>query len=357
MSIDKVFLKNFRPFSDLKVDLSNKNLLLTGANGTGKTSVLEAINVLITGKSFKTRDLKDCIKEKSKGFLVDLEITRDKSIFKIRAEKELNKRIFRKANAGNYSVAKKDLPVIQFIQAKDLRMIEGETELRRDFFNKAMFHVEPKADDEYRSYKKTLSQRNMALKKKASEKELKIWNKALIEIGNMLEETQKRFFVNFFEDTLGNRRVEKKGNPEFLNTIKIYLNKGWPADLSFGDAIAKSSQKDRALGYTGLGPHRLDLLFYTESKLAKSVLSRGQQKLLILLIFFYFNDVLKSQIEAEIIYLIDDITSELDQENLEIVLQEALALNSQLLITAIEGKNTDNFVPFLDKFRQLNLSK
>ena len=153
MSIDKVFLKNFRPFSDLRVDLSNKNLLLTGANGTGKTSVLEAINVLITGKSFKTRDLKDCIKEKSKGFLVDLEITRDKSNFKIRAEKELNKRITRKSKAGDYSVSKKDLPVVQFIQAKDLRMIEGETELRRDFFNKAMFHVEPKAADKYRLYK------------------------------------------------------------------------------------------------------------------------------------------------------------------------------------------------------------
>ena len=78
---------------------------------------------------------------------------------------------------------------------------------------------------------------------------------------------------------------------------------------------------------------------------------------LILLMFFYFNDVLKSKIESEIIYLIDDITSELDQESLEIVLQEALALNSQLLITAIEGKNTENFGPFLDNFRQLNLSK
>ena len=87
MSIDKVFLKNFRPFSDLKVDLSNKNLLLTGANGTGKTSVLEAINVLITGKSFKTRDLKDCIKHESRGFLLELEMTKGKSILKIKAEK------------------------------------------------------------------------------------------------------------------------------------------------------------------------------------------------------------------------------------------------------------------------------
>ena len=357
MSIDKVFLKNFRPFTDLRLDFSNNNLLLTGVNGTGKTSVLEAINVLITGKSFKTRDLKDCIKDNSKGFLVGLEITKDNGIFKIRAEKELNKRISRKGKGGTSSVAKKDLPVIQFIQAKDLRMIEGETELRRDFFNKAMFHVEHNAHDEYKLYKKTLSQRNMALKRKVSEKELRIWNKALIEIGNILEDTQKRFYVNFFKDTLENRREEKKGNPEFLNTIKIHLSKGWPVDLSFGDAIEKSSQKDRALGYTSLGPHRLDLMFYTENKLARSVLSRGQQKLLILLMFFYFNDVLKSQIESEIIYLIDDITSELDQESLEIVLQEALALNSQLLITAIEGKNTENFGPFLDNFRQLNLSK
>ena len=84
-------------------------------------------------------------------------------------------------------------------------------------------------------------------------------------------------------------------------------------------------------------------MFYAENKPAKSVLSRGQQKLLILLIFFYLNDVLKPQVKTEIIYLIDDITSELDQENLEIVIQEALALNSQLLITAIEEKNTDNF--------------
>ena len=87
MSIDKVFLKNFRSFSDLNVDLSNKNLLLTGANGTGKTSVLEAVNVLLTGKSFKTRDLKDCIKDKSKGFLVDLEITRIKVLSKLELKK------------------------------------------------------------------------------------------------------------------------------------------------------------------------------------------------------------------------------------------------------------------------------
>ena len=64
-----------------------------------------------------------------------------------------------------------------------------------------------------------------------------------------------------------------------------------------------------------------------------------------------------SQVKTEIIYLIDDITSELDQENLKIVLEEALALNSQLLITAIEGEKTENFGSFLDKFRQLNLSK
>ena len=118
MSIDKVFLKNFRPFTDLKLDLSNNNLLLTGVNGTGKTSVLEAINVLITGKSFKTRDLKDCIKDNSKGFLVDLEITKDNGIFQIRAEKELNKRISRKGKGGTSSVAKKTFQLFSLFKLK-----------------------------------------------------------------------------------------------------------------------------------------------------------------------------------------------------------------------------------------------
>ena len=91
------------------------------------------------------------------------------------------------------------------------------------------------------------------------------------------------------------------------------------------------------------------------NKLAKSFLSRGQQKLLIILGYFKFNDILAIKNKSGIVYLIDDITSELDQENLAMVLEQAIGLRAQLLITAIRGKSLSNMTPFLDKFRQLNL--
>jgi len=76
---------------------------------------------------------------------------------------------------------------------------------------------------------------------------------------------------------------------------------------------------------------------------------------LIILSFFRFNDILMAKNTAGVVYLIDDVTSELDQDNLAIVLEQAVELRAQLLITAIKGKSLSNMAPFLDKFRQLIL--
>ncbi len=247
------------------------------------------------------------------------------------------------------------MPVIQFIQAKDLRMIEGETELRRDFFNKTMFHVEHSSEIDFKNYKKALIQRNMSLKRKVSERELKAWNEVLEETGIILAEKQKSFFENVFKNSMEEKRKNGVAKEAFLNHIKVAFNRGWPEGLSFSEALMESGEKDRALGYTSIGPHRLDFKYSINNKLAKSFLSRGQQKLLIILSFFRFNDILMAKNTAGVVYLIDDITSELDQENLAIVLEQAVELRAQLLITAIKGKSLSNMTPFLDKFRQLIL--
>ena len=139
MSIARVFIKNFRLFRELDLDLNKENLLIIGPNGSGKTSVLEAINLLISRKSIRTRDLKECINDDSEGFSLGLEIKNKDEVLTIKAAKQVNKRVSIKTKLGNIPANKSNLPIIQFIQAKDLRMIEGETELRRDFFNKTMF--------------------------------------------------------------------------------------------------------------------------------------------------------------------------------------------------------------------------
>ena len=355
MSIARVFIKNFRLFRELDLDLNKENLLIVGPNGSGKTSVLEAINLLISRKSIRTRYLKECINDDSEGFSLGLEIINKQEVLTIKAAKQANKRITIKTEAGNTTVKKENLPIVQFIQAKDLRMIEGETELRRDFFNKTMFHVEHSSEIDYKNYKKALSQRNISLKRKASEGELRVWNEAIIDTGNILAEKQKSFFKGIFKKSLEEKGKKVGTEDMVLNQINVVFKKGWPDHISLKRALVESTEKDRALGYTSVGPHRLDLKYFINNKLAKSFLSRGQQKLLIILNFFKFNDILVTKNKSGIVYLIDDITSELDQQNLTMVLEQATELKAQLLITAIRGKSLSNMTPFLDKFRQLNL--
>ena len=355
MSIARLFIKNFRLFKVIDLDLNKKDLLIIGPNGSGKTSILEAINLLVSRKSIRTRDLKECIKEGSEGFSLGLEIKNEDEVLTIKAAKQANKRVSIKTKPGNITANKSNLPIIQFIQAKDLRMIEGETELRRDFFNKTMFHVEHSSKIDFKNYKKALNQRNISLKRKISERELKAWNELLVETGSILAEKQKSFFENVFKKSMEEKRKNGDAKEAFLNSIKVAFNRGWPEGLSFSKALMESGEKDRALGYTSVGPHRLDFKYSINNKLAKSFLSRGQQKLLIILSFFRLNDILVAKNTAGVVYLIDDVTSELDQDNLAIVLEQAVELKAQLLITAIKGKSLSNMAPFLDKFRQLIL--
>ena len=90
MSIARVFIKNFRLFRELDLDLNKENLLIIGPNGSGKTSVLEAINLLISRKSIRTRDLKECINDDSEGFSLGLEIKNKDEVLTIKAAKQLS---------------------------------------------------------------------------------------------------------------------------------------------------------------------------------------------------------------------------------------------------------------------------
>ena len=61
-------------------------------------------------------------------------------------------------------------------------MIDGEPEIRREFFNDLMFHVKPEIKKLHNAYQKVLKQRNRALKKRLSNSEVSLWSKKLISI-------------------------------------------------------------------------------------------------------------------------------------------------------------------------------
>ena len=353
MFLRQIYLKHFRLFDELNLNLSKKTVL-SGANGSGKTTVLEAVNILLEGNSHRTNDNSECITEGKGGFKLGLKGELGSKTIILKATKTLNSRIAFERKKGVLDTEKKDLPVAINILASQLRMIEGEPELRRDFFNKTMFHVEHGSKKAYQEYHKALVQRNRALKGRLPEKELSIWTERLKQTGAILNENHNSFFYKLSKSltySFKEKNLEKK--LPFLKDIEINFYPGWSREKELESLLHENLNKDRAIGFTSSGPHRFDLNIRIRKKMAKSILSRGQQKLLILLIFLNTESLIIKENKGGTIFLIDDIASEMDKFNLEKVLEEIALMKSQTILTTIIENRSD----ILRKFKQINLEK
>ena len=353
MFLRQIYLKHFRLFDELNLNLSKKTVL-SGANGSGKTTVLEAVNILLEGSSHRTNDNSECITEGKGGFKLGLKGELGSKTIILKATKTLNSRIAFERKKGVLDIEKKDLPVAINILASQLRMIEGEPELRRDFFNKTMFHVEHGSKKAYQEYHKALVQRNRALKGRLPEKELSIWTERLKQTGAILNENHNSFFYKLSKSlTYSFKEKNLEKNLLFLKDIEINFYPGWSREKELESLLHENLNKDRAIGFTSSGPHRFDLNIRIRKKMAKSILSRGQQKLLILLIFLNTESLIIKENKGGTIFLIDDIASEMDKFNLEKVLEEIALMKSQTILTTIIENRSD----ILRKFKQINLEK
>ena len=235
-------------------------------------------------------------------------------------------------------------------------MIEGEPEIRRDHFNELMFHVKPSSKALHSKYSKALKQRNKALKRGLSQKEISLWSSELSSIGLDLSMEQYSFFKEYKEEVKNYlEEVTSRGSFKFLEDTSISFTKGWERSLKLSDSLKSSLDKDRALGYTSKGPHRMDFTFSIKKKKAAAQLSRGQLKILILLTFLSNLNLLDGPNSRESILLIDDLGSELDITNLTEILKEILRLKNQIILTGIEGEEMHASIKKLVNFTQINL--
>ena len=121
------------------------------------------------------------------------------------------------------------------------------------------------------------------------------------------------------------------------------------------DCLQESIEKDLALGYTTQGPHRMDCSYYVNGKKASSILSRGQLKILILLIFLLNHDLINSFLDSDTVLLIDDLGSELDLQNLELALNEISKAPNQIILTGVQGEDLEKLVSNFSNFKRINL--
>ncbi len=307
--------------------------LVSGANGAGKTSVLEAIFLLGRGRSFRTRSSERLIRQgrdrlivfgRSDRHAIGVEVQRGGTSQGGAATRA-------KVNGAflpTLAELTQSFPV-QVIDPEVQHLVDGGATSRRRWLDWSVFHVEPGFGEHWARYARALKQRNAALRAGAAREALDAWNRELVAAGTPMAEARAAHYAEL-------ETVWVAAQEALLGfTVSATWAAGWDRERSLGEALDAAMDHDVSRGTTSVGPHRADLRLRIGHRAARDVLSRGQQKLLALSMVLAQLELLQKTLRIRPTLLIDDPAAELDNFRLGIVIDRIRALETQLVVTTL----------------------
>ena len=312
MVLKTLRVQNFRTHSDFILEIGEKSTLISGANGSGKTSLLEAIYFALQGTSFRSSDKEILRNDGSSWFRIDLKDSKDslRTIIFNDAIQKSKKQFLVDGNKKARLTANLRIPVVLF-EPDDLQLLSGSPTRRRNFLDYFLSQIFPSFQLALARYNKALKQRNNLLKRdNVSKDELFPWNLMLAEYGAEII-SKRQDFLELLNSKIEEVYFEISG---VKDEIKIdYLGE----KVSKNEILAilsENIERDKILGYTNFGPHKHDIQFIFNKKPAQNVASRGENRSLVLALKFIETDILADLTSKRPIVLLDDVFSELDDD-------------------------------------------
>lgn len=335
MQLTRLDLHDVRNFESARLQLPGGVLLVTGDNGSGKTSLLEAVWLLGTGRSFRSNRITPVIRYGAASLTVFGDIRRDDGravtlgVSRSRSGESELRVGGEKVRAA--SMLASVLPV-QLINPDSVELVTGAPAKRRQFIDWGTFHVEPSFLDAWKGFRRSLDQRNALLRSgRGSADEFGLWEQRLGDAAQRLDAMRRRY-VAALEPRV-QAALDALGMPE---DIGLHYAGGWDNDQSLVALLAEQRAADRDAGYTRAGPQRADLRLVTHGRRAAEVLSRGQQKVLACALLVAQGRELEAATDKTGVYLVDDLPAELDSDHRR-RLGEALAgMKGQVMVTAVQ---------------------
>lgn len=303
-----------------------------GANGSGKSSLLEAIYLIGTARSFRTHHIDEVIKRSKSELVIHARTSNTLSHGAgIRRQRngECEIKIDGEARKSRSELAR--LTPMVFIVPESLELISGPPSQRRNYLEWIMFHVEHDYHHVWLQYQRVLRQRNALLKSRTFRRgELTQWNGLLYNYGVEIDRLRRLRIpsliasINDFTNRL-----------DFPIELSIEYEQGWRGE-SLNAALEASTERDTESGYTHQGPHRADLKIRAAGRPAKDFLSRGQLKIISMAAYLAQYELARGELEKEVVLVIDDVSSELDENHRKWLLSYLAGFNSQVMITVTE---------------------
>jgi DNA replication and repair protein RecF len=310
-SVKTLHVKNIRSHTEYSIEFSPEVTIITGANGSGKTSLLEAVYLSLQGSSFRGSD-GDMLQKESPWWKIDiiLDDLQTRTI-KFDPEKVTSRKQFVIDSKRTARIpAKLKHPVVLF-DPEDLRLLHGSPARRRQFIDRFISQLNPLYGPSLRKYERALKQRNNLLKSSyVSDDQLFAWNIALAEHGAYIIE-QRIAFIEQLNQNLASLYQDIAGTHD---DISIHYSHTFVGDIKqkLLNELHAHLERDRYLGSTSVGPHRHDVIFEINHSPALSVASRGEARTIVLALKFLEVDIIEQLTGKTPIILLDDVFSELD---------------------------------------------
>jgi DNA replication and repair protein RecF len=332
MVIGLLRVENLRCHSALELTLSPGLNLFLGANGAGKTSLLEAVYLLSHARSFRSGPKESLVHLGANGLSVFAEVgekggeVRDR-VGLARVGTRWQGRINGESPKTLEELLRK-IAVICF-EPGTHDLIAGGGEGRRSFLDWTLFHVEREFLAPWQRHQRALKQRNSLLRSGAAPTSLEPWNIELSRAGEELDEYRQRL-VGKWRPLLAD--CLKRFLPELGDSALAY-SRGWAEERSLLEALEQSEDRDLYRGFTTVGPHRADWSMGFELAPQREYLSRGQAKLCGLACVLAQGLVLADHFGQWPVVCLDDLASELDEAHQKVVLEFLAQADAQVLIT------------------------
>ena len=317
------------------MQLSEGINIFVGENGSGKTSFLEAVYLLALGRSFRTRTLKNIIQFGEAELLVTAK-TLDKTPVGLRYSLSAGLQIrLNSAPLKKLSELAAELPT-QYISANCHQFFELGPKFRRQQLDWGLFHVEPSFNSLWQSYKKIIKQRNSALKQRRKTQEITLWDEQLIHYANNIDQLRQGYLTRLLDRFIV---LFKQLCPTFIDAeFSLRYLKGWPKESSLHDVLRDNLERDSHLAYTKNGIHGADWSIRINGANPIELLSRGQQKLFFIAICVAQAEFTAQAKDQKSMFVIDDISSELDSSHQINVLNLLRASHMQCFISTTNNE-------------------